>query len=341
MAAGITSGSVTIADVAELAGVSIRTVSRVLNQSTKVKPATREVVERAIDALSFSPSARARGLSTGKSYLIGVVHNESNALVLDAVQRGAVRETGARGYELVVHPTPTGGDASIENVLHFVRRSSVDGLIVLPPVSDTPGLGAALRNAGVPAFAISSVAVANFTEVLVSPEREAAADVARYLLGLGHRRIAFISGPSSVHSARERRSGFVTALAEAGCGLIGEAEGDYGFDSGVEAGRRLLTRDPAPTAIFAANDVMAAGVLKAASGLSVAVPGALSVVGFDGGVLARMLTPALTSIHRPYDEMAEHATAALLDIIEHKPRPFDYKVNLELTPAESTAPLSE
>src|SRR5690242_6022464 len=101
-----TGAEVTINDVASAAGVSIRTVSRVINNSPKVNPETRERIAQTITQLGFKPSARARGLSTGRSYLIGIVHNERNALVLDAVQRGAVAEASQRGYELVVHPAP-------------------------------------------------------------------------------------------------------------------------------------------------------------------------------------------------------------------------------------------
>ena len=121
----------TIHDVAEAAGVSIRTVSRVLNRSPRVNAETRARIEAAIAQLGFSPSARARGLATGRSYLIGLIHNDRNALVLESVQRGVVEEATARGYELVVHPTPTGDDGSVADTLDFVQRSRVDGLVVI------------------------------------------------------------------------------------------------------------------------------------------------------------------------------------------------------------------
>lgn len=328
----------TIHDVAEAAQVSIRTVSRVLNRSTKVNAETRERIEAAIAQLGFSPSARARGLATGRSYLIGIIHNDRNALVLDTIQRGVVEEATARGYELVVHPTPTGDDGSVADALDFVRRSRVDGVVVMPPVSGVSGIGAALAGAGVPAVALSSTPVQGFADTLISDERAAAAEVARYLIGLGHRRIALINGPLAVASAAERRTGFIAALEAEGIKLAGEAEGDYDFESGNAAAETLLAASPRPTAIFAANDIMAAAVVKAATARGIAVPGELSVVGFDGSMLSRMLTPSLTSVSRPLGDMAQVATRRLLDIVEGKPDEAELKADLQLIEGGSSGP---
>lgn len=330
---------VTISDVAAYADVSIRTVSRVLNRSTKVNAQTRERVEAAIQALGFRPSARARGLATGQSFLIGMVHNDLNALVLDTVQRGMVREATRRGYEIVIHPTHTPPEGAVNDVLEFINRSRVDGLVVLSPVSTVEGLPQALAEAEVPAVALSPTELKGYTGVVVSGERAAAAAVARHLLELGHTRIALISGPSAAFSARERRAGFVSALLERGCGLTGEAEGDYSFNSGAAAADRLLSLDPRPTAIFAANDVMAAGVLKAAAARNIAIPQDLSVVGFDGSILAEMLTPSLTTVHRPMGDMAQLATAWLINMVERQEAPEQpiFHQNLTVVPGASSA----
>lgn len=306
----------TIADVAARAGVSIRTVSRVLNRSPLVNAATREQVEAVVAALQFRPSARARGLATGRSFLLGLAHNDRNALVLDPLQRGIVGAAAARGYELVVHPVAPGGGDPVADVLDFAGRSRVDGMVVVPPVSGIAGVAEALGGIGVPAVALSSVALSGYGAVLVSDERGAARAVADHLVALGHRRIALLSGPGDAPSARERRAGFLAGLAAHDLTLAQEAEGDYGFDSGVAAATRLLASEPRPTAMFAANDVMAAAVLKVAAGRGLDVPGDLSVIGFDGSILARMLTPALTTVHRPIADMAAAVTTRLIDRIE-------------------------
>ena len=329
---------VTIADVAARAHVSIRTVSRVINGSPKVNAETRATILSAIEALGFRPSARARGLATGRSYLIGMIHNDRNVLVLGEVQRGLATEATAQGYEVIAHATPTGDDGSIEDVLDFVRRSRVDGVVILAPVSGVPGLADALQDVGIPAVALSSVSLAGFDAMLVSDERGAAAQVAEHIVALGHRRVAHVSGPPAMLSAKERRAGFLSALTAAGGTLVGEAAGDYSFESGVTAAERLLSIDPMPTAIFAANDIMAAGVIKVAGSRGLMVPRDLTVIGFDGSLLARMIVPALTTVQRPMGEMAQMAARCLFDIIAKRPVDTLIEVDLPLLIAESSAP---
>lgn len=329
----------TISDVAEVAGVSIRTVSRVLNNSPNVNAETRERISEAIAKLKFKPSLRARALAKGRSFLIGIVHNDRNALVLDSVQRGVGREATRRGYEVICHSVPIDGESPVEDVLAFIGRSRVDGLVVLPPVSGVIGLPQALATERIPAVAMSAVPIEGYGAIVLSPEREAAGDVARHLLALGHRDIAMVTGPQDTLSAIERRFGFIDALAEAGIAPLGEVEGDYALGAGIRAGRDLLSRDRRPTAIFAANDIMAAGVLKAASEQGISVPETLSVVGFDGSLLAEMLTPSLTTVSRPFGTMAEIATRYLTDLIEGKPRSALDIPALTLVESQSSGPI--
>ena len=337
----IATGDPTIGDVAAAAGVSIRTVSRVLNDSPKVNAATRERVRAAIAALDFRPSLRGRALATGRSYLLGIVHSDRNALVLDSVQRGVGREATRRGYEVVSHSVALEPRIDpVADVLAFARRARVDGVILLPPVADLPDLAPALRDAGVPAVALSSVPIDGYGAVILSQERRAAADVAAHLLALGHRRIAMVTGPANTRSAAERRAGFIEGLASGGVTLMAEREGDYGLPSGLSAGRSLLAAADRPTAIFAANDVMAAGLLKAAHEQGIGVPDCLSIVGFDGSLLADMLIPSLTTVERPFGAMAEGAARLLADLIEARPlSPLDIPP-LRLRIAESTRSVS-
>lgn len=336
----------TIDDVAAAAGVSIRTVSRVLNNSPKVNAQTRERIEEAIARLQFRPSPRARALAMGRSFLIGLIHNDRNALVLDSIQRGIVALTAGRGYEVIIHPTPLDPAEAIRDVRAFVARSRVDGLVVLPPISGLPGLAEALAAAHVPAVALSAVPLEGFASVVISNEREAGAQVARYLLELGHRRLAIVNGPADVASAQERRAGFLDAVAKHGPAAdpghhrpsVAEMPGDYAFASGEAAAEALLALPEPPTAIFAANDIMAAGVLKVAARRAVAVPGQLSVMGFDGSVLTHMLTPALTSVLRPFGEMAAAAAEALIARIEGTEPPPPRATELRIVPAETTGP---
>lgn len=330
----------TIADVAREAGVSVRTVSRVLNKSPKVGEATRLQIEQAIAGLDFRPSLRARALASRRSFLLGIVQGDQNAHVLGKLQHGVVEVCSEAGYELVVHPVSAQDAQLADDLQDFVRRTQVDGLVLLSPVSEVPTLPSLLRKLRVPAVGIAAVRVPGFPAMLVSGEREAASAVADHLVALGHSRIAMITGPLHFHSATEREQGFRVALEKAGLALppVYVREGDYGFESGLAAAADLLTLPCRPTAIFASNDIMAAAVLKVAHQLRIDLPGELSVAGFDDSDIASMVSPALTTIRRPLTAMAREATQRLIALVEGEAERLpDYSVPLSLIVRQSTA----
>ncbi|WP_369059767.1 LacI family DNA-binding transcriptional regulator [Caulobacter sp. 73W] len=330
---------VTITDVADQSGVSLRTVSRVINGSSKVNADTRRKVEAVIESLGFRPSARARALATGRSFLIGLIHDDPNALVLDPVQRGLSEVCGARGFEVVVHPCSYDADNLLDDVRGFINRSRVDGVVLLPPLAELTQLHQVIAETHTPSVAIASVPIKG-ADMLVSMERQAAQQLTRRLIALGHTRIAFISGPSRFISAQQRRQGFLDALAEAGLARSVMSEGDYSFESGLACGQAILDLPDLPTAVFASNDFMAAGVLKAMSARGLSSPRDLSVAGFDDSSIARMISPALTTINRPMRAMAQTAAERLLARIEGgeaKSHPQPQEIALEVVERESTA----
>lgn len=333
---------VTITDVADQSGVSLRTVSRVINGSSKVNADTRRKVEAVIENLGFRPSARARALATGRSFLIGLIHDDPNALVLDPVQRGLSEVCGARGFEVVVHPCSYGSDKLLDDVRGFINRSRVDGVVLLPPLAELTQLHQVIAETHTPSVAIASVPI-DGADMLVSMERQAAHELTRRLIALGHIRIAFISGPSRFISAQQRRQGFLDALAEAGLTPSIMSEGDYSFESGLTCGESILNLPQRPTAVFASNDFMAAGVLKALAGRGLSSPRDLSVAGFDDSSIARMISPALTTINRPMRSMAEMAAQRLLARIEAGPkgpkttRAGTQEIALQVVERESTS----
>jgi LacI family transcriptional regulator len=330
----------TITDVAVAAGVSIRTVSRVLNDSPKVGEETRIAIKAVIERLGFHPSSRARGMATGRSYLIGVIQDDPNAHVIGVLQRGIAGLCAQEGYELVVHPARYDDPGLIGDIRDFARRSRVDGVVLLPPVSELADIATALATLGVPAVALAAAAVPGHRAMLVSEERAATETLVDHLVSLGHRRIAMITGPRRFRSSSEREGGFRDALARHALDLPDDLvrEGDYGFAGGLAAARALLSLPARPTAIFAANDIMAAAVLKAAGEAGLAVPCDLSVAGFDDSDIATMLTPALTTIRRPLEAMAADATGRLLALIAGEPASGPAPVPLTLIVRESTAP---
>lgn len=312
------SKKITINDVARLSGVSKRTISRVINNSTKVGEATRERIQKIIDELNYIPDPQARGLAASRSYLLGMIYDNPNALYINDVQRGALKVCREFGYELVVHPCDMKSDSLIDEAVTFARRSKLDGVIVLPPVSESNELADALGNANVNYVRLASVAMDTADHMVVSHDRSAASAMAEYLVGLGHSRIGYITGPEDLKSTRERLEGFCAALEKHGCKLSPDmlVHGKYTFESGVECARKLLANPQPPTAIFASNDEMAVGVINEAQDMGLKLPADLSVAGFDNNMFASRIIPSLTTINQPVMEMARLATIKLIASID-------------------------
>jgi len=313
--------SSTINDVARLAGVSKRTVSRVINGSLAVGESTRVKVEKVIAELNYSPSPQARGLASSRSYLLGLIYDNPDALYLDDVQRGVLEVCSQLGYELVVHPCRYRSETLVQDCFAFINRSKLDGVILLPPVSELDHLASALKQAERPYVRLTSVLLDETYHSVVSDDRAAAAEMARYFAQLGHQHIAFISGPQRYKSSTERMEGFQLGLSAYGIKLRPDwiVEGNNSFETGIECAQQLLSGTDKPTAIFANNDQMAAGVLKAAHDLGIKVPDQLSVAGFDDNLLASRIIPALTTIRRPVRQMAQlAATKIIMDIEDNR-----------------------
>jgi LacI family transcriptional regulator len=274
--------------------------------------------------------------------MLGFVHDDPNAEIADQTQKGIFTECAQFGYELLVHPVDHRSPHVVEDVMSFVRRTGVDGLIVIAPVSDNEALARALADLGVPVAAVNSIALDFQKNNIVSREREACGDIARHFIELGHREIGVISGPLVQTAARERQVGFNAALAEAGIELRPENvfEGDWTFESGLECARRLLASPHRPTAVYAGNDRMAAALMKVAMQSGLRIPQDISVVGFDDSYFARMLTPALTTVTRPFAQIGEGAAHWLLTQLRVAPseEPLLRFYDLKLTQRESTAP---
>lgn len=332
----------TINDVAALAGVSKRTVSRVLNRSSKVKTATRAKVEKIIEELNYAPNRQARGLAAKRSYLLGLVFDVPTLFINEA-QRGMLDIVEEEGYELVVHACDIGSERLVEDILRFVARANLDGVIILPPVSDVKCLGQRLDEAGCRYVRVASEVNDQGWRLVVTDYLSAIADMTRHLVEFGHRDIGFIAGPDTHLSSRKRQDSFERALASHGLELPADmvAQGNFDFDSGLEAAKVLLNRERRPTAIFAANDEMAFGVMNVAAEKGLRVPDDLSVVGFDGTPFSTFVVPSLSTIIRKTHEMARLGTLKLLAQIDGGPEAagaFDTMVSPQFVARESTGP---
>lgn len=305
-----------IEDVAKRAGVSMKTVSRVLNHEPNVRPAMRDKVMAAVAELNYRPNLSARSLAGNRSYLVALLYGNVSPSYLVNVQTGVLEVCNTEHYGLVLHPCTNTGAALVREIGDLLSQTRLDGLILTPPVSNFTPLIEMLRERGIPYIRISPTDLEDGAAVAID-EGRAAYDVTRYLIGLGHRRIGFIKGPADHGASHWRYAAFARALAESGIeqdsNLI--VQGDFSFESGVQAGAALLSLARPPTAVFASNDDMAAGVLHVAHDRGVKVPAELSVTGFDDTPLARQVWPRLTTVHQPIQGLGQAAARRLLQMI--------------------------
>ena len=308
----------TINDIARLAGVSKKTVSRVINNSTLVKDSTRKDVQTIIKAINFQPDMQARGLAFRHAFLVGVIYDNPNPQYIVNMQQGILDGLKGTGYELVVHPSERGREDYIEEARQFIERQKLRGVILTPSISEDEEMAKMLREINCDYIRIASVKLDDDKHMIVSNDKLGGTLVARHLCQLGHQRIAFISGKKGFRSSEERKKGFEQGLAEFGLSLDKKyiAEGEYTFESGIAAGHQLLEMNPVPTAIFAANDEMAAGVMQAIRIKQFQVPDDISVVGFDDFQIAQNVWPRLTTIHSPTLEIGKLAAQHLLSMAD-------------------------
>ena len=332
----------TINDVAELAGVSKRTVSRVINRSNLVNDETRAKVQAIIEQLQFTPNRQARGLAARRSFLIGLVYDVPT-LFINNVQKGILSVCGDAGYELVVHACHIESDTLIDDVTRFVDNTKIDGVIILPPVSEVDGVAEMLDEAGCPFVRFSSTLSSEPWKEVVTNYLPAITDMTNHLVELGHREMGFISGQKNNISSQKRHETFVRTLAHHNLALPAEMieEGAFTYDSGLKAAERLLSRERRPTAIFAANDEMAFGVMHVAHEMGLKIPDDLSLVGFDGTPFSSFVIPALSTIRRQTNQMARLGTQKLIAVIDEGPdaaRGFETMVSPQFVPRKSTGP---
>ncbi len=314
----------TINDIARLAEVSKKTVSRVINNSPFVRPETREKIAAIIREHDYAPDPQARGLAFRRSFLIGMIYDNPNPQYVVNMQQGLLDGLRDSGFELVVHPCERSSPTFLHDVRSFVERQKLFGVVLPPSVAEDERLPPILNELGCAYVRIASLPLDGHERMMVSYDRLGGAEVGRYLADLGHSRVAFISGPPSFISSSERRGGLEDGLAERGLRLEPEysVEGGYTFESGEAFGAALLALPRRPTAIFAGNDEMAAGVLHAARRAGVRVPEDLTVVGFDDFQIASRVWPSLTTVHTETREVGRRAALKLISGGE-EPAPHD------------------
>ena len=299
-------------DVAQLAGVSQQTVSRVVNSREYVGGDTRERVLAAMRELNYRPNRAAQALVTGRSKTLGVISIESVAFGPSSVLLGLERAAHAHGYFVSVARLASLDRGSLFQALEQLQRQSVEGVLLN---TGQDGITNELdrRLTDVPVVAVEDTPEARVPIVAVDQEGGAAA-ATQLLLELGHRNVAHIAGPKDWSSARRRMEGWRAVLESAEVPVPPPSFGDWSVRSGHELGRQLA-QDREVTALFAANDEMALGAMRAMFEAGRDVPGDVSIVGFDDVPFARYLTPPLTTIRQDFEEIGRRSVDVLLDAI--------------------------
>lgn len=328
----------TITDVAKKAGVSMKTVSRVLNNEPNVAEKTRVHVKAIADELRYSPNLAARGLATSKSYLIALIYDNPSPNYISHIQRGAIDACREVGYHLVVEPLSLADSGSHDEQVRVVRRVldrlSVDGVILTPPLSDNEAVLDVLVELNIKCVRVAPKNGGTQPSVRMDDET-ASYQMTQYLLKQGHEKIAFILGHVDHAATSLRHAGYMRAMQEAGMTVSEDwiFQGDFSFESGAAAARKLLAASSAmrPTAIFASNDDMAAAVISVAGQMGLDVPGSLSICGFDDTPLARVVWPALTTVRQPIYKMGYQAAKELVrrsDVEAEKGQILDFEIML-------------
>jgi LacI family transcriptional regulator len=329
----------TIADVAAQAGVSTATVSRVLNEHASVAPALRAKVDAAIAALGYVPDAGARALKLQRTGTVGAVFpTVDNAIFARAIE-AFQRRLAASGRQLLIATSGYDPEAEARQAINLVTRGA--DALALCGLAQSTLLQRFLARRALPVVHVM-IHPGPPDRVCVGFDNAAAiAQGVRYLLDLGHRRIGMLAGMTAHNDrAAARVAGVREALARAGLALEPAllVERPYGLAEARDGLRALLAAEPRPSAIVCGNDVLAIGAQLEAQRLGLAIPGALSIVGFDDLEMARHLAPALTTLHVPTEAMWQTAAERLIAQLEQRPVPPSTELQVELIVRGSTGP---
>lgn len=309
-------GKVTIFDVAEASGVSYGTVSRVINNGPHVKPATRAKVMDAIERLGYVINRQAQNLARGQTNAIGVLVPDLGTGYIGEIMHGIDAELDRAGYDLMLFTTHRRA-AKEANYVTTLVQGVVEGLLIVLPRSPADYLGE-LRNHNFPHVLIDHQGIDSDGPVVGATNWQGAYLATEYLIGLGHRRIGFITGSMDLGCAQDRLAGYKSALRTHHLPFSPELvyEGDFLQSCGVTAANILLDLPEPPTAIFASNDVMAMGAMDVIRHRGLRIPDDISIVGFDNIPQSGMVFPPLTTVQQPLEQMGSVATQMLLGMLE-------------------------
>lgn len=306
--------AVTMQAVADRAGVSAMTVSHVINGTKKLREETREAVLAAVEALGYVPNVAARALASAQSTRIGIVYRNAQNAFLSAMLVGTLNAAARLGAQVIIRKCDSFTLDDATQAVSSLLRSGANAILLAPPYSELLTGTPFCAGLKVPVAAIAHGGALPDMDSIGIDERAAARAMTDHLIAQGHRRIGFVTGPSSHSAAARRLEGYRGALADHGIApddsLI--ATGDFSFESGLVAAAMLIDRADRPEAIFASNDDMAAAVSLIAHQRGLAIPQDLAVAGFDDAPIAVKIWPPLTTVRQEIEAMAERATETIV-----------------------------
>ncbi|AAZ25692.1 LacI family DNA-binding transcriptional regulator [Colwellia psychrerythraea] len=305
---------ITIKDVALRAGVSVKTVSRVINNEVNVRAEMQEKVKKAVNELGFRRNPLARALRNQQTSILSLLYSNPNPGYILEVQNGIQAQCDLDNYNLQILPCDHNDEHFFEKIESLLQRSSTDGVLLIEPLCDMPEVIDLLDKYKLPYALISPATSKPKAPFARSNDEQASYQMTEYLISQGHKDIAFIMGDPSHGDSHQRLKGYQNALAEYNISVDDTffEQGYFTFESGEISARRLLSLKNRPSAIFASNDYMAAAVLKVAAQKQIKVPQELSIVGYDDTPVSKQIWPALTTVRQPIRDISSHATKKLI-----------------------------
>lgn len=308
----------TMKDIARLAGVSTSTVSHVINKSRFVSDEIAERVNNAAQQLNYAPSALARSLKMNRTKTIGMLVTTSTNPFFGEVVKGVERSCYHKGYNLILCNTE-GDNQRMKASINTLLQKRVDGLLLMCSTLEGERLDVFDRYPDIPVVVMDWGPILFASDKIQDNSLQGGYMAAKHLIECGHREIGCITGPLIRHQAQMRYEGYKRALAEAGLGIHPDwiIESDFECEGGYQAFEKLYERGKLPSALFVCNDMMAMGVIQAASQRGLRVPDDLSLIGYDDVHIAKFMTPALTTIHQPKYRLGKAAVDTLLYRLEN------------------------
>jgi LacI family transcriptional regulator len=333
----------TIVDVAKLAGVSIKTVSRVLNREPKVRQTTLDKVERAMKDLSYHPNSSGRRLASNRTYLVGLIYDNTNfnSGYINNIQNGALESCREEHYDLLLYPFRNDDPDLCGQLEELITDNRVDGLLITPPISDRADVRALMEKLETPFVDFSRESADESDWTVCTNDHGVCVEVVMRLARLGHQRIAFVKGDPEHRATQNRYLGFLDGMQQAGLKVLKSLvfQGDLSYESGMDAALRFMRAKTKPTAIFCANDQTAAGAIKVIHEMGLSIPGDISIVGFDDVPLASQIWPQLTTVRQPLFRMSRLAGRLLIKRLRgESPGDEDRVIKADIIVRESTGP---